>query len=195
MTQAADTDQTSSSGRLVQSAMMLAKAEIKLAVAETRAVAKQAAIAVALSWASLSLVQVLLVLIAALPALAAVRDWPVALLSVAPCLVITGIVGFLALQRWKRVSELAGARPNRTQNDVINSNPSVGAPFSSPLAPSLAPTFPLSSTYPGTFAPSTGSAPSSFPPPENLTPSETRAVRGALEGDDDARAQRNVKAG
>ncbi|MFO7178292.1 MAG: phage holin family protein [Pseudomonadota bacterium] len=96
-----DQDPVHASARVIEGAVALVRAELRLVTSEVRARAVDAAVGVALAVSAVAVGQVALLLLALSPALAAVQPWPVVLGMVAVPVVLALAIAAVALRRMR----------------------------------------------------------------------------------------------
>ena len=96
-----DDDAARASGRVVEGAITLAKAEVRLALTELRVLFQKAAIAAGLLWTAVFVAHVAIALVCVSPLLVTIWDAPIVLLTIALSVgigVVLGVVGALRMR-------------------------------------------------------------------------------------------------
>jgi uncharacterized membrane protein YqjE len=104
-----DEDASLVSAQVVEAAVTLARAEVRLLATHAQNFVKRTTGALLLGWLALSLAQVAIALVCVAPVIASFRSWPAALAAIAPALVLALLVGLVAAWRLRAVFRAPGA--------------------------------------------------------------------------------------
>jgi len=101
----AEQDLSNASVRVVDGALALLRAELKLLSSYARDAVRRAGLSLFFAWAAMSLAQVALVLVVLSPVLLSVRPWPLVALTIGIAIVLSGLAGGAALLAFRSVKD------------------------------------------------------------------------------------------
>jgi hypothetical protein len=101
----AEQDLRNASVRVVDGALALLRAELKLLSSYARDVVRRAGLSLFFAWAAMSLAQVALVLVVLSPVLLSVRPWPLVALTIGIAILLSGLAGGAALLAFRSVKD------------------------------------------------------------------------------------------
>jgi hypothetical protein len=115
-------DPARASARVLESAIALARAELKLVASQglvrARLVGTRAAKAVALTWLAMTLVQITLALVVIAPFMVSLRSWPAVLTLLGPAVALAGIAGVASLRQWQQLARATRSPAPQTESDA-----------------------------------------------------------------------------
>lgn len=107
--------------QVVEGALELVRAEVRLLRSYAKGVARQAGLSIALGWVAVTLSHVALVLIVLAPILFSVRPWPLVVLSILSCLTLAAVAGGAALFSLRSVRRVL--EPKKPSEDALEKSP------------------------------------------------------------------------
>lgn len=113
----AEKDPRQATTDVVEGALELVRAELRLLRSYAKGVARQAGLAVALGWVAITLGQVALVLTVLSPILFSVRPWPLVVFSILLCLTLAAAAGGLAVWSLRSVRQVL--EPRKSLHDGL----------------------------------------------------------------------------
>ncbi|HYO94607.1 MAG TPA: hypothetical protein VER33_08835 [Polyangiaceae bacterium] len=115
-------DPARASARVLESAIALGRAELKLvasqALVRARLLGTRAAKAVALTWLAMTLVQITLALLVIAPFMVSLRSWPAVLTLLGPAVVLAVIAGVASLRQWQQLARATSSSAHQTASEA-----------------------------------------------------------------------------
>lgn len=115
-------DPARASARVLESAIALGRAELKLvasqALVRARLLGTRAAKAIALTWLAMTLVQITLALLVITPFMVSLRSWAAVLTLLGPAVVLASIAGVASLRQWQQLARATSSSAHQTESEA-----------------------------------------------------------------------------
>jgi len=109
-----------STAQVVDSAVALVRAELRLVWSHVRRVGSRTAVAIGLTWVSMSLTHIALFVLLVLPLLAATYNIILILAAVVPATLLATMTRLLCIRSWRRVFERKWEQPKTPASTALD---------------------------------------------------------------------------